>query len=84
MNVGNRDACGRCHTRHGGNNHYCPVHGPVSEGHCEPVCDWTDWVLLEDPDGRRAVPHLRADLPTDATEVPNSWRKKPTFRRASG
>ena len=33
--VGNRDRCGRCKTRHGGNDHLCPVHGTVSRGCCE-------------------------------------------------
>ena len=36
--VGNRDRCGRCRTRHGGNDHLCSVHGPVSRGCCEPIC----------------------------------------------
>lgn len=41
--VGNRDHCGRCGTRHGGNNHLCPVHGRVSSGCCEPRCDPAEW-----------------------------------------
>ena len=44
--VGNRDRCGRCGTRHGGNNHYCPVHGAVSADCCEPVCSNDDWELV--------------------------------------
>lgn len=47
--VGNRDRCGRCGTIHGGNNHPCPVHGPVSHGCCETRCDPQEWELQEAP-----------------------------------
>lgn len=47
MVVGNRDKCRRCGARHGGNNHLCPVHGAVSEGCCEPLCDKADWLVLK-------------------------------------
>ena len=41
--VGNRDKCGRCGARHGGNNHICPVHGAASRGCCNPVCNPAEW-----------------------------------------
>lgn len=41
--AGNRDKCGRCETRHGGNNHVCPVHGVTSKGCCDPVCNPNEW-----------------------------------------
>lgn len=44
--VGNRDRCGRCRVRHGGNNHGCPVHGAVSAGCCEPRCDPREWTFV--------------------------------------
>jgi hypothetical protein len=42
----NHDRCGRCGVRHGGNDHYCRVHGPVSAGCCSPSCQPEQWVLL--------------------------------------
>lgn len=82
MNVGNNDACGRCETRHGGNQHYCRVHGPVSRGCCEPSCDKAEWVLMEkEPEqfvGRAGW--LRRDsLPEGARRVPNSWRGEEVY-----
>jgi len=44
--VRNRDRCGRCKTRHGGNNSLCPVHGPVSKGCCENLCNQGDYVSI--------------------------------------
>lgn len=44
--VGNRDRCGRCRARHGGNNHLCDVHGPVSAGCCEPRCNKDEWTFI--------------------------------------
>lgn len=44
--VGNNDRCGRCGTKHGGNNHLCPVHDAVSRGCCEPTCNPKHWVVL--------------------------------------
>lgn len=44
--VGNRDMCGKCGTRHGGNNHRCDVHGRVSQGCCETSCDVADYVIV--------------------------------------
>ena len=41
--VGNRDACGRCRTKHGGNSRLCPVHGPVGENCCRPLCKPEEW-----------------------------------------
>jgi len=41
--VGNRDRCGRCGARHGGNNHLCRVHGAVSEGCCPTDCEPSEW-----------------------------------------
>ncbi len=41
--AGNRAKCGRCGTRHGGNNHLCPVHGAVSAGCCAPRCNPAEW-----------------------------------------
>lgn len=46
--VGNRDACGRCKCKHGGNDHYCPVHGAVSSGCCEPACNPEEWVWVSE------------------------------------
>ena len=48
MIVGNRDRCGRCQTRHGGNNRLCDVHGAVSEGCCPTVggCNPKEWASL--------------------------------------
>lgn len=45
--VGNRDRCGRCGARHGGNNHSCPVHGPVSNGCCQPICNEEEWTWVK-------------------------------------
>lgn len=44
--VGNRDRCGNCGTRHGGNNHLCDVHGAVSSGCCEASCAPADYVIV--------------------------------------
>ncbi len=41
--VGNRDKCGRCKMRHGGNSHLCPVHGAVSAWCCDPPCNPAEW-----------------------------------------
>lgn len=46
--VGNKDRCGRCGSRHGGNNRLCPVHGAVSVGCCEPMCKKEDYIVLRD------------------------------------
>lgn len=75
--VGNRDACGRCQCRHGGNNHYCPVHGAVSAGCCEPPCQPEEWVwvsekradsILSGPG--RLVERARVDLTGYVEEPP--------------
>ncbi len=71
----NRDHCGRCRTIHGGNNHLCPVHGPVSDHCCRPDCDRNEWALLEEPDGRRTRPVRRIHIPETAISQPNSWRQ---------
>lgn len=44
--VGNRDHCGKCKVRHGGNNHLCDVHGVVSEGCCTTSCNRADYVAV--------------------------------------
>lgn len=44
--VGNRDRCGKCKTRHGGNNHLCDVHGVVSQGCCTRSCEPRDYVVI--------------------------------------
>ena len=53
--VGNRDRCGRCGTRHGGNNHHCPVHGAVSEGCCVTPCNPDEWAWVTESNGRSAL-----------------------------
>lgn len=60
--VGNRDRCGKCGVRHGGNNHYCSVHGAVSEGCCDTDCDPRDYAYL---DNRGLVPI--SEVPDNAT-----------------
>jgi hypothetical protein len=44
--VGNRDRCGRCGAHHGGNSHSCPVHGAVSAGCCESMCNPAEWEFV--------------------------------------
>jgi hypothetical protein len=44
--VGNRDRCGKCGARHGGNNHLCDVHGRVSDGCCSSSCKPGDYVKV--------------------------------------
>lgn len=44
----NRDKCGRCEASHGGNDHSCPVHGAVSEGCCNPLCDKESWIVIQE------------------------------------
>jgi hypothetical protein len=71
--AGNRDQCGRCRVRHGGNDHSCPVHGPVSRGCCVPGCDPDEWALLGEPVPgsllHRWAHVKKADLPAEAARA---------------
>ena len=65
---GNRDICGRCGSRHGGNDHSCPVHGCVSAGCCQPACLESEWrrvYLTWDSQQKRCI--------NPATIEPQNW-----------
>lgn len=80
--VGNRDKCGRCDAIHGGNNHYCHVHGKVSEGCCETPCNSSDYVRIG---GLQAVLRSSVDLsgykldPPYAFQDDGTGNYKPNF-----
>ena len=74
--------CGKCGARHGGNSHYCAVHGAVSGLCCQTDCNPTDWVFLGNGQnshgkyvhGVGLVLRSEADL---AGFKQNSWDYKP-------
>ena len=68
----NRDKCGRCRTRHGGNNHLCRVHGAVSSGCCPTNCAPDEWVHVSTFDGRAGL-HRRDGHPPLTGLVHAPW-----------